>query len=153
MMLSTTHLLRFFCLLALTVNCMAKELACDATLRFGDEGAMRMHVSLTVQNGQITAVALQRLTEVFSSHTGYTCTATLQRGTPGSAWSRHGSTTRITIAPDESGKPSALVLVARKNGYLLQTHDLPTATCGARVQWPEKVFFPMTGGVCRMFNW
>jgi hypothetical protein len=126
----------------------SKEIACRNVERYQNEGAFIVEATLTLTHGEISQVSIDRITEVYATKTGYTCSATIKNGEANNKWEISGRRTFISIEPDESDEPSSLVITQTAKGYILDTKNLSKATCGARVQWPDQVFVPVAGGKC-----
>ena len=130
----------------------AKEITCRNVERYHDEGALTVKVTLTATQGKISQVAIEKLTEVYATKTGYTCNATLKNGVTNNKWEVTARETLVSVDPDESGEPSSLIITRAKDGYILKTNNLSKAACGARTEWPAQVFVPLAGGKCKVVN-
>jgi len=130
----------------------AKEISCRNVERYHDEGAFTVEVTLTATQGKISQVAIEKITEVYATRTGYTCNATLKIGMANNKWEATSRETLVSVDPDESGEPSSLIITRVKKGYILKTNKLSKAACGARTEWPAEIFVPLAGGRCKVVN-
>ena len=130
----------------------AKQIACRHIDRYEDEGAITTDVTLTVAQGKLSRVAIEQTTELYQARAGYSCSATLTNGETNNMWAINGQETLISVEPDESGEPSSLAIIQTRGGYILKTKNLSRATCGVRGEWPTKVYVPLKGGTCKVFN-
>ena len=104
-----------------------------------------------MDKGRIENVALeQTIAPRNPSKAGYTCRANVADGVPNSHWETRGDKTIVSIAPDEMGEPSFLTIIKVKRGYVLKTKNLSKVECAARMEWPEQVFIPASGGAYRI---
>lgn len=126
----------------------ADELSCQSEHRFGQEGALQMSVKLRRSATGITALTMESTTVVYSTKTGYSCSAAFDQSTPNARWSTSGATTTVLVATDDAGEKSALSIRRTGKGYLINPQGLSSDTCGARGQWPASVLVPLRGSRC-----
>lgn len=124
------------------------ELSCQSERRFGREGALQVAVRLQRTGSVITGLAMDSTTVVFTTRTGYPCSAEFDRNTPDLRWETVGDKTTIASSSTDPDEQSVVSIQRTARGYLIDPQGLSRISCGARGQWPQRVLVPLRGTRC-----